>query len=88
MKFKGAVICEQGRTFAVVAAKKDVIDDKAAADRMIAEFAPVFEGLPVILVYQDSMGRAAYYGEPDLSEILTRVTVRAIPMREYAWDDE
>lgn len=88
MKFKGAVIYEQGRTFAVVSVKKTVIDDKAEADRTIASFAPVFDGLPVVLVYQDSDGRAAYYGEPDLSEILTRVTVRAIPMREYAWDDE
>ena len=88
MKFKGAVLCELGHTFAVVSVKQDVIDNPAEADKVIASFQPIFPGLKIVLMRQDSDGKAFYYGDPELSKMLTGISVRAIPLREYAWDDE
>ena len=88
MKFKGAVLCEQGHTFAVVSVKQDVIDKAAEADKVIASFEPIFPGLKIVLMRQDSDGKAFYYGDTELSKMLTGISVRAIPLREYAWDDE
>lgn len=48
MTFQGAVIREQGVTFAVVMVQKHVIDSSFEAGRAIAAFQPVFPGLPVV----------------------------------------
>ena len=53
MTFQGAVIREQGITFAVVIVKKHVIDSGDEAGRAIAAFNPLFPGLPVVLMAQD-----------------------------------
>ena len=53
-----------------------------AADVMTG-FAPVFPGLPVLLMAQDSSGRPTYYGRQDISRFMASVPVRAIPWREY-----
>src|SRR5262245_20060858 len=54
MTFQGTVIREQRVTFAVVVVKKHVIDSRIEADQTIAAFQPVFPGLPVVLMAQDS----------------------------------
>lgn len=83
MRFQGAVIREQGITFAVVVVKKHVIDDHFEADEAIGSFAPVFPGLPIVLMAQDHYGRPTYYGRRDISRFMSRVPLRAIPWREY-----
>ena len=57
MTFQGAVIREQGVTFAVVIVKMHVIDSSNEAGRAIAAFQPVFPGLPVVLMAQDYRAR-------------------------------
>jgi len=83
VRFQGAVIREQGQTFAVVVVQRHVIDNRATAADAITGFAPVFPGLPVVLMAQNSSGRPTYYGRQDISRFMASVPVRAIPWREY-----
>jgi hypothetical protein len=83
MQFQGAVIREQGQTFAVVVVKRHVIDNRSTAADAIASFNPAFPGMPVVLMAQDSSGRPTYYGRPDISRFLANTPMRAIPWREY-----
>ena len=83
MRFQGAVIKEQGVTFAVVIVKKSVIDNRLEANRTIQAFQPVFPGLPIVLMAQDHRGRPSYYGRKDISRFLADIPLHAIPWREY-----
>jgi hypothetical protein len=83
MKFQGAVIKEQGVTFAIVIVKKPVVDNRMEANRAIQSFQLIFPGMPVVLMAQDHQGRAEYYGRRDISSFLANVPLPAIPWREY-----
>jgi hypothetical protein len=83
MTFQGAVIREQGVTFAIVIVKKHVIDSSSEAGRSIAAFQPVFPGLPVVLMAQDHQGTPTYYGRQDIARFLASVPLEAIPWKEY-----
>ena len=83
MKFQGAVIREQGVTFAIVIVKKHVLDNSHSAQKAIQSFAPVFPGCPVVLMAQDHQGRASYYGRRDISKFMATVPLSAIPWKEY-----
>lgn len=84
MTFEGAVIREQGITFAVVIVKKYIIDSSAEADEAIAAFQPAFPGIPVVLMAQDGWGTPTYYGRRDIADFLANVPLEAIPWREYS----
>jgi hypothetical protein len=83
MTFQGAVIREQGVTFAVVIVKQHVIDSSFEAGQTIAAFQPVFPGLPVVLMAQDYQGTPTYYGRQDIAGFLADVPLDAIPWNEY-----
>ena len=83
MQFQGAVIREQGQTFAVVIVRPHVIDNLPMAEEAIASFYPVFPGMPIVLMAQNSAGRPTYYGRQDISRFMASVPMRAIPWREY-----
>lgn len=83
MKFQGAVIKEQGVTFAVVIVKKSVLDNRSEAARLIHTFQPLFPGLPVVLMAQDLRGVPSYYGRRDIAKFLANVPLAAIPWKEY-----
>jgi hypothetical protein len=83
MTFQGAVIREQGVTFAVVIVQKHVIDSSAEASRAIAGFQPVFPGLPVVLMAQDFRGAPTYYGRQDIARFLASLPLEAIPWKQY-----
>ena len=82
MRVQGAVIREQGQTFAVVVVKLQVVQDRATAANAIQAFTPVF-GVPVVLMAQDGRGRPTYYGRPDIARFMSSVPLHAIPWREY-----
>ena len=82
MRVQGAVIREQGQTFAVVVVKPHLVQDSATAADAIRSFAPMF-GVPVLLMAQDGRGRPTYCGRPDLARFMARVPLQAIPWREY-----
>lgn len=82
MRIQGAVIREQGQTFAVVIVKPHVVQNRTAAADMIESFTPIF-GVPVILMAQDGRGRPTYHGRPDIARFMASVPLQAIPWREY-----
>lgn len=83
MQFEGAVIREQNVTFAIVIVKKHILDNRIQANDAIRAFSPAFPGMPVVLMAQDSRGRASYYGRRDISQFLARMPLHAIPWRRY-----
>jgi hypothetical protein len=86
MRLQGAVIKEQGVTFAVVIVKKHVIDSRDGAEKAIAAFQPVFPGIPVVLMAQDYKGVPTYFGRKDMSGFLASIPMEAIPWKEYTLD--
>ncbi len=84
MQFQGAVIKEQGVTFAVVVVKRHVISNKFDAERMIRSFQPLFPGIPIVLMGQDSRGVPAYYGRRDIANFMADVPLDAVPWKEYS----
>lgn len=83
MQVQGAVIREQGQTFAIVVVKPHVVQNRTEADNAIRGFTPVF-GVPVVLMAQDGRGRPTFYGRRDIANFMSRVPLNAIPWREYA----
>ncbi len=83
MKMQGAVVKEQGVTFAVACVKPQVLNNTRVADKTICSLHSVFGGMPIVLMAQDSCKRAKYYGRRDISQFLSKIPVSAIPWREY-----
>ncbi len=83
MKLQGAVIREQGITFAIACVKSQVLDNSSMANEAISSLYPVFGGIPVVLMTQDPYGRAKYYGRRDIAQFMANVPLRAIPWQEY-----
>jgi hypothetical protein len=84
MRFQGAVIKEQGVTFAIVIIEKSVIDNRSEADKVIRSFRPVFPGIPVVLMAQDSWGVPTYYGRNDIAAFMANVPLQAVAWNEYS----
>lgn len=83
MTFQGALIKEQGVTFAVVIVKRHVVENEIDAKRAITSFEPVFPGVPVILMAQDHRGTPTYYGRRDISKFMAGVPLRSVPWSEF-----
>lgn len=83
MTFEGAVIREQGVTFAVVIVKEHVVNNSFEADRAIRAFQPAFPGVPVVLMGQDYRGVPTYYGRRDISQFMADVPLECVPWKRY-----
>lgn len=83
MQIEGAVIKEQGVSFAVVAVKRHVVESPTQAASVMRTFSPVFHGLPIVLMAQDESGRATYYGRRDLSKFMASVPLQAVRWKRY-----
>lgn len=86
MQLEGAVIKEQGQTFAVVVVKRHVTDSGHAANDAIASFSRCFPGMPIVLMSQDSRGTPTYFGRRDIANYLARVPMNAIPWKRYTFN--
>jgi hypothetical protein len=83
VKFQGAVIKEQGVTFAVVIVKPHVVSNQSEANEAIWAFQPAFPGLPVILMAQNARGVPTYFGRQDIARFMAKVPLSAVPWKEY-----
>ncbi len=83
MHIDGAVIREQGVTFAVVVVKREVLDSSSRAQDAIRGFMPAFPGIPVVLMAQDHRGVPTYYGRQDISRFMSSVAANRIPWKRY-----
>jgi hypothetical protein len=86
MQIEGAVIEEQGQTFAVVVVKRHVTENRHEAASAMQSFSRYFPGMPIVLMSQDSRGRATYFGRSDISKFLARVPRHAIPWKRYTFN--
>ena len=82
-QIEGAIIKEQGVTFAVVVVKGHVLQNTTEANNMIIQLTPVFNGIPVVLMAQDARGVPSYYGRKDISKFLANIHINQIPWRKY-----
>lgn len=85
MRFQGAVIREQGVTFAIVVVKKTVIDFTSKTQEAMQAFSGIFQGLPVVLVAQDSKGVPTWFGRKDIVRFLANVPLYAIPWKKFTY---
>jgi hypothetical protein len=86
MKLQGAVIKEQGVTFAVVIVKQSIVDNKTQADKALQAFQPIFPRMPVVLMAQNSRGIPTYYGHRDISQFMSNLPIQCVPWKEYTID--
>lgn len=85
MKLQGAVIKEQGVTFAIVIVKERVVEITSEANKALRAFSSCFPGMPVVLMAQDSRGRATYFGRGDIVRFLRNISPSRIPWKEYTF---
>ncbi len=83
MKIQGAVIIEQGVTFAVVAVNRTVTNYTTRALRVRNQLSQFFRNMPIILMSQDSNGTPHYYGRRDIVEFLRSIHLDQIPWKEF-----
>lgn len=82
--FRGALINEQGITFAVVEVEPGLLD--AGEDAIKAErtrYEPIFRNKPIILASRGTDGRARYSGRPDIVRFLVSSGWSRIPWKRY-----
>lgn len=86
MQLEGAVIKEQGQTFAVVVVKRHVTDSRHEASSAMQSFSRCFPGMPIVLMSQDSRGVPTYFGRRDIANFLSGVPTSAIPWKRYTFN--
>lgn len=85
MRFQGAVIKEQGQTFAIVIVKPQVIQLQSEANNAREAFSTVFPNMPIILMAQNGRGIPTYQGRPDIVKFLASINPGRIPWKEYSY---
>lgn len=85
-RIQGAVIKEQGVTFAVVIIKQHVLQSQSGAQAAAQAFRPYFPGMPLILMAQDSRGVPTYWGRKDIVNFLSNIHISQIPWKEYTFN--
>ena len=83
MTFDGAVVREQGVTFALAIVKSYVLNSPSDCADAQRGFRQVFPGLPVVLVAQDSRGTPTYFGRRDIVDFMARVPMSAVQWKRY-----
>jgi hypothetical protein len=84
MKIDGAVIKEQGITFAIVVVKQSVLQSSSShIEEVRSGFHSVFPGMPIVLMAQDSRGNPKYHGRTDIVKFLANVHPSRIPWKNY-----
>lgn len=83
MQFEGALIKEQGVTFAIVIVKSHVLNSETDRQNARVSFRRFFPGMPIILMAQNSRGVPTYQGRSDIVEYLSRIEMSRIPWQSY-----
>jgi len=85
MKIQGAVITEQGVTFAIVIVKSHVMHSQSECQEAALCFSAYFPDVPIILMAQDGRGIPTYWGRRDIVNFLAKVHTSRIPWKEYTF---
>jgi hypothetical protein len=84
MQLEGAIIKEQGQTFAIVIVKSYVLNSNERDDTA-KQFSNYFPGMPIILMAQNSKGIPTYYGKKDIVAFLSKLHMSQIPWKKYTF---
>lgn len=84
MKLTGAVIKEQGITFAIVVVQPHVFNSKHTLNEAADSFSFYFPRMPIILVRSTAKG-PEYYGRTDIVDFLSNIHPSQIPWKEYTF---
>jgi len=69
--------------FAIVVVKSEVFNNSIEIDGARRSFCPVFPGIPIILMAQNSKGVPTYQGRSDIVKFLAKVHPSKIPWKRY-----
>ena len=83
MKIQGAVIIEQGVTFAIVVVRQSVTNYTSRIIRTRQQLQGFFPNMPIILMSQEKNGTSHYYGRRDIVEFLKTIRLDQIPWKEF-----
>lgn len=82
MSFDGALIKEQGVTFAIVVVKPHVLTS-SDKESIRQSFSKYFGYVPTILMAQNAKGIPTYDGRKDIVKFLAHVHPSRIPWKHY-----
>lgn len=82
MTFDGAIITEQGVTFAIAVVKRSVLNS-SSRESVRKSYIPIFGNIPIILAAQDSSGRFTYSGRSDIVNFLSNLYPEQIPWKRF-----
>jgi hypothetical protein len=80
-ELEGAVIKEQGVTFAIISVKSYVVHNQTEANKAIYSLQMMFK-MPVVLVSLEN-GQPYYFGRKDIVKFMSNVEPYRIPWRKY-----
>ena len=83
MIINGAVIKEQGVTFAIISVKQHVTRYTVTTVNARQNFSYFFPNMPIILMSQNENGTPRYVGRKDIVDFLKTIRVDQIPWKEY-----
>ena len=86
MQFEGAVIKEQGVTFAIVVVKPHLLNSSVECDAMRRSLRTIFPSIPIVLMAQGSNGIPTYQGRTDIVRFLSKVHPGRIPWKRYNYN--
>ncbi len=84
-KIQGAVIKEQGVTFAITVVKNHILNSQTQCQVAAQSFRSLFPGMPIVLMGQDSRGTPTYWGRKDIVKFLSNIHPGQIPWKEYTF---
>lgn len=84
-KIQGAVINEQGVTFAIVIVQMHVLNSPTERDQMQVALSRLFPRMPIVLMAQDARGVPKYWGRTDIVNFLANINISQIPWKEYTF---
>lgn len=84
-KIQGAVVKEQGVTFAIAVVKSHILQTQSESQRTARALIPYFPGMPIVLMAQDSRGVPTYWGRKDIVNFLANIHISQIPWKEYSF---
>ncbi|MFN2459896.1 MAG: hypothetical protein ABR591_04315 [Candidatus Velthaea sp.] len=84
MTLDGAVLSEQGMTFALATVPLAMLKDQMEAHELLASLQQrVFPDLPVVLMTREWSGMPRYYGDAECSRVMHGVHVSRIAWSRY-----
>ena len=83
MTIEGAVIIEQGVTFALIHVDPSVTTYTVKSTQTRRALMRFFPGMPIILMSLTPAGEPRYYGRKEIVEFLTGIRLNQIPWKQY-----